>query len=111
MPFGPDLPKGVRTPSTKTTSRSERGRRSSNDTGPPQQFGPGPGKGTAEPKLPASNRQAKLRVPRAGRSGVTVRQRSKGVLAVIADRPTRCAAEFLCNPNEMAGQSWRDGAP
>jgi hypothetical protein len=35
------LPKGVRTPSTKTTSRNERGRRSSKDTGPPQQFDTG----------------------------------------------------------------------
>src|SRR3954447_25511778 len=31
MPFGPALPKGARTPSTKTTSRRER------DMGPPQQ--------------------------------------------------------------------------
>src|SRR5687767_11512556 len=36
MPFGPALPKGVRTPSTKTTSRSER------DMGPPREFWAGP---------------------------------------------------------------------
>src|SRR3712207_1769452 len=52
MPFGPALPKGVRTPSTKTTSRSER------DMGPPQQFGAGR-YGTAPIKLPASNQRAK----------------------------------------------------
>jgi hypothetical protein len=43
MPVGPALPKGVRTPSTKTTSRSER------DMGPPQRIGTGPGRrGTDE---------------------------------------------------------------
>src|SRR5512132_1093313 len=34
MPFGPALPKGVRTPSTKTTSRNER------DMGPPRKWMP-----------------------------------------------------------------------
>src|SRR4051795_3574328 len=44
MPFGPALPKGVRTPSTKTTSRSDRGRRSSDVTGPPHTGTPRPGR-------------------------------------------------------------------
>src|SRR3954465_1838636 len=48
MPFGPALPKGVRTPSTKTTSRSER------DMGPPQRIGTGRD-GAAPTKLPVGN--------------------------------------------------------
>src|SRR6478735_4148518 len=62
MPFGPDLPKGVRTPSTKTTSRNER------DMGPPQEFWTTPvGRGTH--KLPVGNRRANPVLPRAGRAG------------------------------------------
>src|SRR3954471_12194308 len=86
MPFGPALPKGVRTPSTKTTSRRERGRRSSEDTGPPHWvthwLGP-PGDGTS--KLPAGNRTA-AEGPVGASSQVTVVQRSGRVLAVTWGR-------------------------
>src|SRR3954454_15803583 len=82
MPVGPALPKGVRTPSTKTTSRRERGRRSSEDTGPPHWvthwLGP-PGDGTS--KFPAGNRTA-AEGPVGASSQVTVVQRSGRVLAV-----------------------------
>src|SRR5688572_4835206 len=60
MPFGPALPNGVRTPSTKTTSRNER------DMGPPQEWEPAR-RGTAPAKLPAGNPAAKPGVPPAGR--------------------------------------------
>src|SRR3954452_11351800 len=86
MPVGPALPKGVRTPSTKTTSRRERGRRSSEDTGPPHWvthwLGP-PGDGTS--KLPAGNRTA-AEGPVGASSQVTVVQRSGRVLAVTWGR-------------------------
>src|SRR5688500_16464890 len=52
MPFGPALPNGVRTPSTKTTSRNER------DMEPPQEWEP-PRRGAAPDKLPVGNRRAK----------------------------------------------------
>src|SRR5688500_1221246 len=45
MPFGPALPNGVRTPSTKTTSRRER------DMKPPQEWEP-PRGGAAPPSSP-----------------------------------------------------------
>src|SRR3954464_135592 len=67
MPVGPALPNGVRTPSTKTTSRSWRGRRSPDDTGPPRWVqAPVPGGGSAAVKLPAGNRGSKEVSPRPG---------------------------------------------
>src|SRR3954453_15413652 len=98
MPFGPALPKGVRTPSTKTTSRSERGRRSSDDTGPPQQFGTG----RREARLSTSYPRVTLAASRAtpqewehlpprrplrgrGRSPVSVPCGGGAAAAVVAD--------------------------
>src|SRR3954463_15980440 len=66
MPFGPALPKGVRTPSTKTTSRSERGRRSPDDTGPPQQFGTGRREARLSTSYPRVTLAASAPPPRSG---------------------------------------------
>src|SRR5215213_5364263 len=58
MPVGPALPKGVRTPSTKTTSRSDRGRRSSDVTGPPHTGTPHPGRRGSRTSYPSVTKVA-----------------------------------------------------
>src|SRR3954452_19839873 len=81
MPFGPALPKGVRTPSTKTTSRSER------DMGPPQRIGAGRD-GAAPMKLPAGNRGSKRGTSPGG--GSPPASRSRDLVRARASYRARC---------------------
>src|SRR5688500_13398777 len=84
MPFGPALPNGVRTPSTKTTSRSER------DMKPPQQWDPARETGAAALKLPVGNQLAKWVVVPGG----SLRRRvSVAEAAVVVEQPHPAEAD------------------
>src|SRR5687767_5123522 len=104
MPFGPALPKGVRTPSTKTTSRSER------DMGPPRSFELRRRVARRSSSYPSvtslarPTRRPLVVVPRTEVVRITVRQRIHRVLAVTAQPEQTDPPELVHNPNEMAGK-------
>src|SRR3954469_3296363 len=66
MPFGPALPKGVRTPSTKTTSRNER------DMGPPRKWIP------ARTRAAPSSYPSVTKPSKAARRGLTPKRPRPG---------------------------------